>query len=69
MPPAQLKETTMNRDTRRLLQVDLPMRDMSGADARREVDRLVTTLMGKKPELRCSYIRDHAYEVIEDLDV
>ena len=69
MPPAQLKETTMNRDTRRLLQVDLPMRDMSGADARREVDRLVTTLMGKKPELRFGYIRDHAYEVIEDLDV
>jgi topoisomerase-4 subunit B len=69
MPPAQLKETTMNKLTRRLLQVNLPMRDMSGADARREVDRLVTTLMGKKPELRFGYIRDHAYEVLEDLDV
>ena len=69
MPPAQLKETTMNKLTRRLLQVNLPMRDMSGADARREVDRLVTTLMGKKPELRFGYIHDHAYEVLEDLDV
>ena len=69
MPPAQLKETTMNRESRRLLQVDLPMRDMTGADDRREVDRLVTTLMGKKPELRFGYIRDHAYEVLEDLDV
>ena len=45
------------------------MRDMTGADDRREVDRLVTTLMGKKPELRFGYIRDHAYEVLEDLDV
>ena len=65
MPPAQLKETTMNPDSRRLLQVSLPKRDMDGADDRRDVDKLVTTLMGKKPELRFNYIRDHAYEVMQ----
>ena len=69
MPPAQLKETTMNPDSRRLLQVDLPKRNMDGADDRRNVDKLVNTLMGKKPELRFDYIRDHAYEVIQELDV
>ncbi|MGB1546682.1 MAG: DNA topoisomerase IV subunit B, partial [Candidatus Puniceispirillaceae bacterium] len=66
---AQLKETTMNPDSRRLLQVDLPKRNMDGADDRRDVDKLVNTLMGKKPELRFGYIRDHAYEVIQELDV
>ncbi|GIR97283.1 MAG: hypothetical protein CM15mP100_5030 [Alphaproteobacteria bacterium] len=69
MPPAQLKETTMNPDSRRLLQVGLPKRNMDGADDRRDVDKLVNTLMGKKPELRFGYIRDHAYEVIQELDV
>ena len=69
MPPGQLKETTMNADTRRLLRVDLPRRDSSGADARRGVDQLVSTLMGKKAELRFGYIRDHADDVLADLDV
>ena len=69
MPPAQLKETTMNPDSRRLLQVDLPKRNMDGADDRRDVDKLVNTLMGKKPELRFDYIREHAYEVMQELDV
>ena len=69
MPPGQLKETTMNAATRRLLRVDLPRRDSSGADARRGVDQLVSTLMGKKAELRFGYIRDHADDVMADLDV
>ena len=69
MPPGQLKETTMNVATRRLLRVDLPRRDSSGADARRGVDQLVSTLMGKKAELRFGYIRDHADDVLADLDV
>jgi topoisomerase-4 subunit B len=69
MPPGQLKETTMNAATRRLLRVDLPRRDSSGADARRGVDQLVSTLMGKKAELRFGYIRDHADDVLADLDV
>ncbi|MEE3091272.1 MAG: DNA topoisomerase IV subunit B [Pseudomonadota bacterium] len=69
MPPGQLKETTMNAATRRLQRVDLPRRDSSGADARRGVDQLVSTLMGKKAELRFGYIRDHADDVLADLDV
>jgi len=69
MPPAQLKETTMNRATRRLLQVNLPRRDAEGADDRRRVDNLVNTLMGRKPELRFAYIRDHAAEVLAELDI
>ena len=69
MPPAQLRETTMNPDSRRLLRVELPRRDVSGADARRGVDQLVNTLMGKKAELRFGYIRDHGEDVLADLDV
>ena len=69
MPPAQLRETTMNPETRRLLRVELPRRDTIGADARRGVDQLVNTLMGKKAELRFGYIRDHAEDVLADLDL
>ena len=69
MPPAQLKETTMASGSRRLLQVALPMRDSDGADERRRVDGLVNTLMGRKPELRFAYIRDHAAEVLAELDI
>ena len=69
MPPAQLKETTMNAKTRRLLRVDLPRRDTTGADERRDVDQLVNTLMGKKAELRFGYIRDHAEDVLAELDL
>ena len=69
MPPAQLKETTMSKDSRRLLQVHLPKRDIEGADDRRQVDGLVNTLMGRKPELRFAYIRDHAAEVMAELDI
>ena len=69
MPPAQLKETTMASGSRRLLQVALPLRDSDGADERRRVDGLVNTLMGRKPELRFTYIRDHAAEVLAELDI
>ena len=69
MPPAQLKETTMNQNSRRLLQVALPMRDSVGADLRRHTDQLVNTLMGKKAELRFVYIRDHAENASANLDV
>ncbi len=69
MPPAQLKETTMSPQSRRLLRVALPMRDSIGADLRRHTDQLVNTLMGKKAELRFGYIRDHAQDVVSELDV
>ena len=56
MPPSQLKETTMNPETRILLKITLPKRDINEADDRRLVDELVNILMGKKPELRFKYI-------------
>jgi topoisomerase-4 subunit B len=59
----------MNPESRRLLRVDLPRRDTIGADLRRDTDQLVNTLMGKKAELRFGYIRDHAEEVLAELDV
>ena len=68
MPPAQLKETTMNPASRRLLRVDLPLRNSVGADLRRHTDQLVNTLMGKKSELRFGYIRDHTDDVLANLD-
>ena len=68
MPPAQLKETTMDPNTRTLLKVTLPKRNIDEADQRRLVDELVNTLMGKKPELRFRYIQDNA-NIIEDIDI
>jgi topoisomerase-4 subunit B len=34
----------------------------------KEIDRLVETLMGKKPELRFKYIQDNA-KFVDELDV
>ncbi len=65
MPPAQLKETTMSSKTRKLLKVTIPKRDINEADERREVDNLVTILMGKKPELRFKYIQENASSINE----
>ncbi|GAK44596.1 DNA topoisomerase IV subunit B [Tepidicaulis marinus] len=62
MLPAQLKETTMRRDTRTLLQVVLP------EDEREETQRAVTHLMGNKPELRFQFIQEHA-EFATNLDI
>ena len=59
----------MTPASRRLLRVNLPMRDSIGADLRRHTDQLVNILMGKKAELRFSYIRDHADDVLANLDV
>ena len=69
MPPAQLKLTTMNPETRRLLQVSLPARQGDDADDRRRVDGLVDTLMGRKAEKRFHFIRDHAPSIIAPLDI
>jgi topoisomerase-4 subunit B len=61
MMPAQLKETTMNRNTRTMARVSLPKSVKS-------VEDLVETLMGKKPELRFKFIQDNA-KFIDELDV
>ncbi len=61
MMPKQLKETTMDPDTRTLARVSLP----GGLNKPRQ---LVETLMGKKAELRFKYIQDNA-KFVEELDV
>ena len=67
MPPNQLKETTMNPETRTLIKVNLPKRDFYEGDKRKEIDELVMILMGKKPELRYEFIKDNA-NVIHNID-
>jgi topoisomerase-4 subunit B len=69
MPPMQLKETTMNPDTRILLRVTVvePEDEDPGYQQKRAAD-LVEQLMGKKPELRFAFIQEHA-RFVEELDV
>ncbi len=62
MMPGQLKETTMDPKTRTLARVTLPHEE-------EDIEELVETLMGRKPELRYRYIQDHAEFAAEDLDV
>ncbi|HEV7158445.1 MAG TPA: DNA topoisomerase IV subunit B [Caulobacteraceae bacterium] len=62
MMPAQLKETTMDPRTRTLARVTLPRADEI-------VSELVETLMGRRPELRYRFIREHAEFAAETIDV
>ncbi len=62
MPPAALKETTMDPARRTLLKVVIP------ADDRAHTSTLVESLMGRKPELRFAFIQDNA-RTVEDVDV
>jgi topoisomerase-4 subunit B len=69
MPPAQLKETTMDPARRILLQVTIPAsRTEEEKEEAKEVARLVESLMGRKPELRFRFIQEHA-RFATDLDV
>ena len=71
MPPAQLKETTMDPARRNLLRVVLPNgagEDAAAAAERRRVETTVSTLMGKKPELRFAFIQENA-RFVEELDI
>ena len=62
MPPAALKETTMDPKRRTLLKVVLPEEDRALTEER------VESLMGRKPELRFQFIQENA-RLAEDLDV
>jgi topoisomerase-4 subunit B len=62
MMPAQLKETTMDPKKRILARVTLP-------EDEADVQALVETLMGRKPEHRFRFISDNAQFVHEELDV
>ena len=59
MPPAQLKETTMDPARRTLLRVGI---DPAAATA---VARRVEDLMGRRPESRLAFIQAHADKVTE----
>ena len=63
MLPAQLKETTMKPGARTLIQVEVP------DDARKDTDKLVERLMGKKAELRFEFIQENAQFAAQDVDV
>ncbi len=62
MDAKDLKDTTMNPKTRKLIRVTID------EDEPGETDRLVDQLMGKKPELRFQYIQENA-RFVEELDV
>ncbi|HYZ64886.1 MAG TPA: toprim domain-containing protein, partial [Acetobacteraceae bacterium] len=64
MPPAALKETTMDPARRTLLKVVAPPEERAATNS------LVESLMGRKPELRFQFIQEHARQVGEqELDV
>jgi len=64
MPPAQLKETAMNPDSRTLLRVTVPLRHTEDEKKEAiETAKLIDDLMGKKPELRLAFIQSHAAEL------
>jgi topoisomerase-4 subunit B len=67
MPPAQLKETTMDPASRTLLRVVVPSKKSKPAECR-ETEKLVEKLMGKKPELRFQFIQEHA-RFVDAIDV
>ncbi|WP_029014074.1 DNA topoisomerase IV subunit B [Niveispirillum irakense] len=69
MPPAQLKETTMDPQKRMLLRVVVPdLRDPDQKDDAEATKGLVESLMGRKPELRFKFITENA-KFAQDLDV
>ena len=59
MPPAALKETTMDPTKRTLLRV------MALPEERARTNDLVESLMGRRPELRFAFIQEHAADVVE----
>ena len=64
MPPATLKETTMDPKKRTLLKV------VAAPETRAETNTMVESLMGRRPELRFQFIQERARSVTDaDLDV
>jgi topoisomerase IV subunit B len=66
MPPAQLKETTMDPKRRTLLRVTVPLAHDTADVA--DTERRVESLMGRKPELRLAFIQENA-KFATELDV
>jgi len=68
MMPQQLKETTMDPKTRRLIRVELPPKTEEGAEDAEKTKVLISELMGKKPEFRFRFITEHA-KFVKDIFV
>lgn len=71
MPPAQLRDTTMDPEKRQLIQVSLPSAtdaDTDRAKVAKATAQLVEQLMGRKAELRFQFIQDNA-KFVEELDI
>ncbi|MCL2629155.1 MAG: type IIA DNA topoisomerase subunit B [Alphaproteobacteria bacterium] len=64
----QLKDTTMNPKTRRLIRVELPPKTEEGHEDAEKTKVLVANLMGKKPEFRFKFITENA-KFVKDLFV
>jgi topoisomerase-4 subunit B len=62
MDAKDLKDTTMNVATRKLIRVNID------EDEPGETGDLVERLMGKRPEMRFQYIQENA-RFVEELDV
>ncbi len=63
MNPSQLRETTMNPESRSLIRITLPQE----FEDRAVVTELVDRLMGRNPEHRFNFIQNRAGEVDRDL--
>ncbi len=62
MPPAMLKDTTMDPAKRTLLRI------VAAPEDRAATSEMVESLMGKRPELRFQFIQENA-ATVQDLDV
>ena len=67
MPASQLKETTMDPSKRTLLKVEIADAKIDPKEFKR-TEKLVESLMGRKPELRLAYIQENA-KLAHDLDI
>ena len=56
MMPAQLKETTMNKETRKLIKVILPVQKLKI----KKTNKLIDDLMGKNAEKRLNFISENS---------
>ena len=63
MNPQQLRETTMNPQTRSLIRITLP----AEFEQRATVKELVNQLMGRNPEHRFNFIQNRAGEMDRDM--
>ena len=64
MPADQLRDTTMDKNNRNLLQVKMDNNKIK----LKKTEKIVMTLMGKNPELRFKYIQENA-DFVNNIDI